>query len=161
MRNFFIFLIVLFLKFSIASSQTLQWAKQFGGAQPDAALNLLEFFQIQQKILNPKRRALAYCSKLSRLEMREAERRLVLPSQGEIPQAREHGDRLGAKADGTVENAAGDLLGLVNIDFASEYCLAGYQPADAAGQEQHFVYSDDYRLTGDAGYQPGSGHCPG
>ena len=44
MRNFFIFLIVLFLKFSIASSQTLQWAKQFGGAQPDAALsNAIDF----------------------------------------------------------------------------------------------------------------------
>ena len=39
MRNFFIFLIVLFLKFSIASSQTLQWAKQFGGTQADIAFS--------------------------------------------------------------------------------------------------------------------------
>jgi hypothetical protein len=39
MRSFFIFLIVLFLKFSIATSQTLQWAKQFGGAKSDIAFS--------------------------------------------------------------------------------------------------------------------------
>jgi hypothetical protein len=37
MRNFFLFLIVLVLQFSIATSQTLQWAKQFGGTQVDIA----------------------------------------------------------------------------------------------------------------------------
>ena len=37
MRNFFLFLIVLVLQFSIATSQTLQWAKQFGGIQVDIA----------------------------------------------------------------------------------------------------------------------------
>ena len=39
MRNFFLFLIVLVLQFSIATSQTLQWAKQFGGTQADIAFS--------------------------------------------------------------------------------------------------------------------------
>jgi hypothetical protein len=39
MRNFFLFLIILFLKFSVASSQTLQWAQQFGNTQSDVAFS--------------------------------------------------------------------------------------------------------------------------